>query len=98
MYIKSDIQFQQRNGIGSFGGDVNALFIEFDGKYVGLKGNVIVGILYRPPNTSVQEFNANLMSLFDKLKLERKICYLMGDFNVNLIRYNNHADTTNFVN
>ena len=33
----------------------------------------------------------------DKIKVESKICYLMGDFNINLLNYDTHALTANFV-
>ena len=35
--------------------------------------------------------------LFDTLSRERKYCYLMGDFNIYLLNFDKHAETTSFV-
>ena len=35
--------------------------------------------------------------LLDTLGRERKYCYLMGDFNINLLNFDKHAETTSFV-
>ena len=38
-----------------------------------------------------------LCANLDKLKVEDKICHLMGDYNINLLNYANHALTSDFV-
>ena len=37
------------------------------------------------------------MICFDTLGKERKYCYLMGDFNINLLDFDKHPETTSFV-
>ena len=46
--------------------------------------NIVVGIIYRPPNQIVHDFIYNLMEIISK---ENKICYLMCDFNLNLLKH-----------
>ena len=36
-------------------------------------------------------------SLLSYLKNENKLCYLLGDYNINLLDYGKHQDTTDFV-
>ena len=59
-----------------------SLFIEI----VNPRGkNIIVGVIYRPPNMDVNLFIHNFDELLGKISRENKICYLLGDFNLNLI-------------
>ena len=34
----------------------------------------------------------------DKISKENKICNLMGDFNINLLNYESHTPTDEFIN
>ena len=34
--------------------------------------------------------------LLEKIKAENKFCYLMGDYNINLLNYESHDQTTTF--
>ena len=42
-------------------------------------------------------FNENMSSLLNALKNENKYCYLMGDYNINLLNYGKHKETPEFV-
>lgn len=56
----------------------------------------IVGVVYRPPNSSFSDFlesMENILELLSNLKTE---CYLMGDYNINLLKTNDNL--TNFTN
>ena len=45
----------------------------------------------------VSDFNKNyLNTLLDKLSIENKQVFLLGDFNVNLLNYNDHQPTNEF--
>ena len=56
----------------------------------------IVGMLYRPPNASLDDFLVSLEYIMDAaIKYELK-CYLLGDFNINLLSNNDHVN--NFSN
>ena len=49
--------------------------------------NALIGVIYRPPDSSMTLFNDDLSKLLDRINNENKTCYLMGDFNVNFINY-----------
>ena len=38
-----------------------------------------------------------MQELLEKVQKENKICYIMGDFNINLLNYDKHKQTTYFV-
>ena len=58
-------------------------FIEIEKEVFNSKYNIIIGILYRAPNSSLKTFNEKLEKLLNTLNKEKKYGYLMGDFNVN---------------
>lgn len=47
--------------------------------------NIIIGVIYRPPNRNLQSFVTNFNEVIDKIGKENKQCYIMGDFNINLM-------------
>lgn len=76
---------------------IEALFIEISKDSSGLKNDVIVGMIYRPPNQDVCVFNDCLQEILDTIKKENKLLYLMGDFNVNLLETNCHLPSSEFL-
>ena len=60
--------------------------------------NIICCCVYRHPNTDAQEFVNFLDNLLQNLGKENKQIFLMGDFNLNLLNYENHSDTNDFIN
>ena len=44
---------------------------------------VTVGVIYRPPSGNLKEFNAHYKKILSEL--DGKKCYILGDFNVNLL-------------
>ena len=59
--------------------------------------NIILGIVYRRPDQCINEFFKSNEALMLKISRENKICYLMGDYNLNLMNYNNHQFTNEFL-
>ncbi len=48
--------------------------------------NIIVGVIYRPPNGNFEIFKNTMNEILDKIGRENKLCYLMGDFNIDLLK------------
>ena len=59
--------------------------------------NIIDGVIYRPPNQRVGDFVSKHNDLLAKLSRENKICFIMGDFNLNLINFQHHQNTGEFL-
>ena len=60
--------------------------------------NMIIGCVYKHPKHEVSNFTNNFFTLlFDKLSNENKDIMIMGDFNINLITYNDDKNTGNFL-
>ena len=53
------------------------------------KRNIIVGEIYRPPNSSAIDYGEHVHGLLSNRYFDNKTCFIMGDFNLNLL---NHID------
>ena len=82
--------------------DLNALENEFETIWVEIKNkksqNVLCCCAYRRPNTEVEKFNDYIDKVMQKISKENKLIFCMGDFNVNLLNYNLHSHTNDFIN
>jgi hypothetical protein len=83
LYLTTELDYKLRNEF-AFPDQLNieSLFIEI----ISVEGkNSIVGIVYMPPSQNIADFITNLNIFMAKISKENKVCYLMGDFNLNLL-------------
>ena len=59
--------------------------------------NIAVEVIYRPPNRNVDAFVAKHYEILQKLSRENKLCYIMGDFTLNLLNHGNHLANGEFM-
>ena len=97
LYINSNNSYKTRKDLNIYKSkELESVFIEIINKR---EKNTIVGCIYRHPSMSVTEFNNDyLMNLLEKINLEHKNIVLMGDYNINLLNYDNSPDTSQFLN
>ena len=62
------------------------------------QNNIIIGVLYRPPGTDISIFSEELNTICTRIKPERKICHMIGDYNINLLNAESHPPTQDFLN
>ena len=57
-----------------------------------------IGVIYRHPRAKITKFNDKIYSVLDKINSDKsiKMCFIAGDFNVNLINYDTHKPTETF--
>jgi exonuclease III len=94
-YINEKIDFSIRDDITETNSNFEALWIEIDNKS---KSNLVCGVIYRHPKSDIDEFMKYLNSTVEKIHRERKCCIMMGDFNIDLLKYNSHQETDDFIN
>ena len=85
--ILSDLTLTKEN--------IEALWIEV---HNSSQRNTLCAIIYRHPQGSVDQFMEYLNLCLEKTHRERKYCIIMGDFNLDLLKYESHEDTDNFIN
>ena len=60
--------------------------------------NIIVGCIYRHPTMSVDEFNNDYLTpLLNMATSENKLLFLIGDFNVDLLKANSKKDFSEYL-
>ena len=62
------------------------------------KSNIVVGVIYRHPSINLIDFNCSyLIKLLENICKEQKFIFLLGDFYVNLLNYNEHNQSNEFL-
>ena len=95
LYVNCSYQFRERDDLAVNIDDlIESQFIELTTK----PKNTLVGIIYRPPNSKIDQFIECLTEMLQKLDLQNKKCYLMGDFNLDLLKIDENQYTKDFIN
>ena len=93
--MNEEYQFKERTDLTLNVEDViESQFIEIETK----PSNIIVGIIYRPPNNKFNAFKDSLHDLLQKLDSQRKKCFIMGDFNIDLLKSDENPHVNDFLN
>ena len=58
--------------------------------------NIVVSCIYRPPEDNLEQFIECFETLLSRIRL-RKSVYLVGDFNINLLKHETHRGTRDFI-
>lgn len=97
--VRSKVTFKIREDIGLFNDYIESTFIEIPYSCAGsnTKAKALIGVIYRPPGTNLDSFLTSLGAILSQLRVADMPCYLMGDFNINLINHDSHAQTNDFL-
>ena len=102
LYISNNIAYNPRKDLNIYKThELESTFIEiFNPK----KSNIILGVVYQHRTMDLNEFNDKyvnelllllLLLLLDNIK-ENKTTFLPGDFNIDLLKYDDHTSANNF--
>ena len=94
MYISQNVKYKLRNDLCKAAPNYESCFIEIDqeeGK------NIIVGVLYRA-HTSIDNFITDISPTFETISNENKTCYVMGDFNIDLLKEEVYRPIRDYLN
>ena len=58
--------------------------------------DLVIGVIYKPPNTDIRIFTGELGQLLAVLNYKNRNIFLMGDLNINIIHQN--TNTSDFIN
>ena len=96
LYIANHLSYKCRNDLNIYKkNELESTFIEIVNPK---KLNILVGVIYRHPSMDLADFNCNYLNkLLDNISKEQKSIFLPGDFNVNLLNYNEHNQTNEFL-
>ena len=94
LYMPKTFNYVVHDNISIINDVFETLFIEImnpGGK------NIMVGVIYRPPNSNPREFLLQLSDLLRSPVLINKDCFLMGDFNINLFNHEHNNVSQEFL-
>ena len=60
--------------------------------------NLLITCCYRPPSGTIKGLNSYLENIFKKTNTENKLCFFVGDFNLNCLYYNVNLEIQKFYN
>ena len=96
IYIRNHLSYKTRNDLKIYKSfELESTFIEICNTK---KTNIIIGCTYKCPSMNINEFNDDYLNeLLDKLSKENKTIFPLGDFNINLLNYDIHPPTNEFL-
>jgi len=93
MYVSNKIKYKLRKDLCKATSNYESCFIEIENKN---DKNIVVGVVYRS-HTSIDHFVTDIDPTFKKLNSEKKKIYIMGDFNIDLLKVDIHKPTHNYL-
>ncbi len=97
IYVKEEYQYKLRKDLSIFIPNVfESIFIEVQ---YG-KSNIVIGTIYRPntfPLADLDIFMYNIQELQEILSTEHKDVFLMGDMNINILKFREHGKTADYL-
>ena len=97
LFINENFTVNVRTDLEIMTDSIEMIFIELLKQESGLDRDVLIGIVYRPPNQSIENFTKLVFERINSLKNENKILYVMGDFNINILNHDDHLPTSDFL-
>ena len=96
LYMASNLSYKPRPDLNVY--KANQLESTFVDIINPKKSNIVIGCLYKHPNMDVLDFKNNyLRQIFEIVSKERKQVFLLANFNINLLNYNDHQPTNDFL-
>ena len=93
LYIRNDIKYKLRTDLCRANSNFESCFIEIENNNCR---NILVGAIYRA-HTSIDIFNTDVNHVLQILSTENKNYYLLGDFNIDLLKDETHRPTSEFL-
>ena len=87
LFISALISYRILNEISILNKDVECLFVETE--LNGVKS--YIGIIHRRPDADVPNFCDYLINILEKLKPQNLPCFLMWDYNIDLMKHTSHS-------
>ena len=97
LYIKKDIIYKVRYDHKKYKSkEIESIYIEIIKRN---QKNIIVGCIYKHPHMEAYEFNHCYMDVLSEklLKEKNKEVILMGDFNIDLLKYETNNNSSEFL-
>ena len=93
LYISDKVKYKLRKDLCHANSTYESCFIEIESNN---DRSSIVGVVYRA-HTSVDDFMTDFSPVIKKIDSEKKLIYMMGDFNIDLLKVDSHRPTHDYL-
>lgn len=94
IYIANELDLFRRRDIELSGDNIESCWVEI--RREKLK-NAVIGCLYRHPSNDRQQFLQTLREQLDNLNNKGKEIFILGDINVDFLKYNDDNQTSEYL-
>ena len=95
LYVNRNLNYCERSDLSYVCDEFETIWIEIKNKKTK---NILCSCIYRHPWSNPDILKYHLETLFQRISRENKTVFLIGDFNVNLLNYDSHSQTNEFLN
>ena len=95
LYVNFRLVHHVRDDLSVIEDDYETIWIEINNHK---SKNLLCCCLYRHASSDITNFNNHISSILQKVQKENKSLIIMGDFNINLVNYDSHPETNDFIN
>ena len=93
IYVLGSLNYKHRDDLSFSKESAEAVFVEL----LCAASNIIIGSLYRAPNSSHEEFLEEMEAAICKLNQEQKMAFIGGDFNINFFDHGKNQACDKFL-
>ena len=96
IYIDSNYNYFIREDMSISNAVIECLFVEIS---ISMHNKILLGVVYRPPNSSIKYFNDELLNLLHIIDTSKVLfSCISGDYNIDLIKKDKHESYQIFLN
>ena len=97
LFLKPGISYKTRKDLCMVEDYIETVFVEISNSCLVTDKNIVVGVVYRPPDSNRDSFLTKMKVILQKLDASSKQCRIMGDFNLNILNTDKDPKTAEFV-
>lgn len=95
LFVHNTLSFKHRPDLSIFNPTIESIFVEITTP--SSKEKCIIGVIYRPPNGSIDDFNVHLQCILNVITQTKFKSYIMGDYNIDLTNKHKSASFLNTI-
>lgn len=95
VFIQKSITYKRLQNLNVNNTDCESMCVEIINKN---SKNLILNVMYRPPSGKFKQFKNHLKEFLNNISRSNKLCYIVGDFNLNLFDYSSNNKIKIFIN
>ena len=95
IYVNDKLKVKERNDLNESNRLYEAIWIEIINKKTK---NTLICCSYRHPKSDIDEYISYMNKCYEKINKEKKVCFIAGDFNIDLLKTDSNSKISEFVN